>query len=682
MVDFTNPTTRKSAYETTPRVDINANYNLLEENVMHKFASYNYVLTLSALSRQQLDNPQNIPTDAPHDIIARTGGIGQDANVTTRVEEDLGDATVAEKVFNKALKTQSEVIAGAQQILKKGRDIYFNSVSIDSYPRPNQFRKLMNYTKIEMTLEEPNGITFWEKCRAAAFNNGYRNHTTAPFLLTIEFKGFDSNGQEVPSPVPKRCYPIKLSRSELKMNTGSTTYTVSAFPWTEFAMINSFLYTRTGGSVIGQGKELNKILKRFADELNDDIELNEKNAGLRATVDKYEITADPTIGRLQTESGNQYPVTGPFGIDVNRFSKIKFDKNTSIVKILEDLVRQYKKYNNIEEILVKQAKSFGQGAKISEIDQYVSWYKIITTVKENTEFDEVLKTHSRVIRYHIKEFKVHILNFVKAGYGYNFNYDNAVRKVYDYIYTGNNLDILDLNVDYNVGYFNAILRKSDPTFINELKGKITKKIKSLFGSGTYEADELLPLHQYITTLNSESPNIQPEDIETGHIQGVADAQYDYLVNPQGDMVNVTMKIMGDPAFLGQDYAIPMPVGTETVRANIGNNIYDAQIGAFNFDNGEVIVKVNFKFPSDFDENTGLYNFNVEATPQFSGIYRVVRVESNLEQGQFTQTLTMARCLNQQQVTSTLNWSGQKGSDTEKRATGPSESFGLGSMDGA
>ena len=656
MVDFTIPSLKKTVFETFEDKVGSQSGSLVESNFLHRFASYNYVLTLSALKRSQMDQPDEIPNNPPYNIIARTGGIGN-PNVSTTIVDNLGDATIAEKIF-KNTTTEEDVVGESQRVLEKGRDIYFNSCTISSFPRPNEFRKLMNYTKIEMVMEEPNGITFWEKCRAAAFNSGYLNHTTAPFLLTIEFKGFDSSGKEVLNAVPKRVYPIRLSRSSLRMNAGSTTYTVEAYPWTEFGAVNAFLYTRSSGRVNGTGTQLNEILKNFAKELSDDIEENEKDKGLRALADTYEITADTSIGRIETLSDNQYPVSGPFGLSVNRFSAVSYEKNQSIVKILEDLVRQYKKYNDIEKILSDKVKSFTPGSKISEDDQYVSWFKIITTIKEEKEFDKILKTHRRTIKYHIKEFKVHVLNFVKAGFGFSFDYERAVRKVFNYIYTGENLDILDLNVEYNAGYYQSILRKQTPTFLENLANTVTKKVTALFGDTTYEADELLPLSQYVTTLTTDAPNIQPQN-DTGYTQPIADAQYDYLVNPKGDMVTVEMKIMGDPAFLGQDYAIPMKIGETSIRAKIGANLYDTQLGAFNFDNGEVIVKLNFRFPSDFNENTGLYQFNSETTPQFSGLYRIIRVESTMENGQFTQMLTMARCMNQKKVSATLSWAGEK-----------------------
>ena len=55
-----------------------------DPNVLHKFASYNTLFTLSALSQQEIRNPKQFFQGAPHDIIARSGGIGAAANRNER----------------------------------------------------------------------------------------------------------------------------------------------------------------------------------------------------------------------------------------------------------------------------------------------------------------------------------------------------------------------------------------------------------------------------------------------------------------------------------------------------------------------------------------------------------------------------------------------------------------------
>ena len=119
------------------------------------------------------------------------------------------------------------------------------------------------------------------------------------------------------------------------------------------------------------------------------------------------------------------------------------------------------------------------------------------------------------------------------------------------------------------------------------------------------------------------------------------------------MVNIDMKIMGDPAFLGQDFALPMTDpgfgGSYDKKIQVGGVKgfeFDTEKGCFNFDNAEPVVSLDFKFPTDFDEGTGLYEFTKGDTPQFTGIYRVNRVVSVMETGQFTQNLEMTRFNNQ------------------------------------
>jgi len=638
----------------------------IDANRLHKFATYNYVLTLSGLSRTQLDNPKSILKDPAHDIIARTGGIGdaeEFANSNIQFGTGYGKKFEAEGSddFARTLKIKREVGATAEQYnktLKKNRDIYFERVEIDSYPRPNADRKLMNYTKIEMTMSEPNGITFWEKIRAAAFNGGYLDHTDAPFLLTIEFKGYDSKGDPVLDAVQKRFLPIRLTQSSLQMNAGGTTYTLTAQPWTEFAMVNTFLYTRGQGKMSGRGNDLRSYLNDFQNTLNT-IMKSEVKRGVREYEDVYKITADPDIGdtgstSIQAGTGdysNKFKSTGFFG---NKdLHSMTFRKGTSIAKILEDFVKQFPQYSEIDKICdiywnQVQASTAYDEADGSAPTPWVPWFKIITTVKVEKEFDTTLKSHKRTIHYHVQPYKIHVGNFARAGMGGYDTWNQYVKKKYNYIYTGENLDILDLNVEYNASYYQSkLIDGGSAQGNNDLSPSLFKKVIQYFGKRTYP-EPGLPLKQNVTTSKGEDP--EQVGLEVG-LQ--AQQFYDYLTNPKGDMVNVDMKIMGDPAFLGQDFALPMTDpgfgGSYDKKIQVGGVKgfeFDTEKGCFNFDNAEPVVSLDFKFPTDFDEGTGLYEFTKGDTPQFTGIYRVNRVVSVMETGQFTQNLEMTRFNNQ------------------------------------
>ena len=56
----------------------------LKPNVLHQYATYNTIFTLSGITERELQTRKFL-TNPVHDIIARTGGIGEsDGKVTTR----------------------------------------------------------------------------------------------------------------------------------------------------------------------------------------------------------------------------------------------------------------------------------------------------------------------------------------------------------------------------------------------------------------------------------------------------------------------------------------------------------------------------------------------------------------------------------------------------------------------
>ena len=80
------------------------------------------------------------------------------------------------------------------------------------------------------------------------------------------------------------------------------------------------------------------------------------------------------------------------------------------------------------------------------------------------------------------------------------------------------------------------------------------------------------------------------------------------------MVRVEMKIMGDPSFIGDHYAEPIKVmGDGKIQkvervGSYGGNVWDEQQGAFDLDQGEPLVTLHFRYPTDFDEVSGNYKF--------------------------------------------------------------------------
>lgn len=108
-----------------------------------------------------------------------------------------------------------------------------------------------------------------------------------------------------------------------------------------------------------------------------------------------------------------------------------------------------------------------------------------------------------------------------------------------------------------------------------------------------------------------------------------------------------MEILGDPAYLCQDQFIPLNAEGEARRRGL---MFDPLSGSFNADQFTPLIELNYRLPDDINDKTGVMFEKNSTVPEenlfFSGVYQVVRIDSNMSNGQFTQTLTCVRLNNQ------------------------------------
>ena len=306
--DRNSRTTTSTDDKRQPVVDIS------EPNQLFKYASYNVLFTLSALGQAELENTKLLMQSAPHDIIARSSGIGPDANgTTTNVVDEVGlTGGPNDKIVN---APGNERLKGAldksQATLAKNRDIYFKSVNMNAIPGLNEQRRLTGVTQIKMELIEPAGISLLEKVRGAAFNNGYLDHLDAPFLLTMNFVGFDELGNPITDKVKAsldRRIPIKLTDMDMSVTSAGTSYTLTAIPTNETPYVNRYNYPRTTGKLsLTVNNTLGDVVKELEKALNKQNE-DERDAGLIQHPDVYEISINEKLRpdvAITTESIDQ-----------------------------------------------------------------------------------------------------------------------------------------------------------------------------------------------------------------------------------------------------------------------------------------------------------------------------------------------------------------------------------------
>lgn len=130
----------------------------------------------------------------------------------------------------------------------------------------------------------------------------------------------------------------------------------------------------------------------------------------------------------------------------------------------------------------------------------------------------------------------------------------------------------------------------------------------------------------------------PDDAAT-----TAARQFHDLATTGYDMQNLTMKILGDPYFIGDS-----GMGNFTIES-AGNGINKE--GSIDWQKGQVLVRVNFRTPEDANTETGFYDFgNTTVVTQFSGLFRAHEITSEFNRGKFTQSLGLIRIQGQDSKT--------------------------------
>ena len=283
-------------------------------------------------------------------------------------------------------------------------------------------------------------------------------------------------------------------------------------------------------------------------------------------------------------------------------------------------------------------------------NQYVDWFKIKTTVEtpDPQQIDPITKMSPKRIIYQALPFRIHILKFVPPGVSLGkIDWSRNVVKDYNFLYTGDNVDVQNLKINYKTAYYMRNTRSEDKNSTE--KGLFTilgETFKRAFGVER-DPEPLLPLRQYPSAIkgpNTMSTN-RPEDNK-------AQMFYDYLTHPEVDMMKIELEILGDPDYICQDMYVP--IQKDRLRGIGQDQPFDENLG-FQADRYQPIISVRYRLPDDIDEKEGtMFSEGLDGRALFrdenlffNGLYQVNKIESRFDSGQFLQTLFCSRFNNQQ-----------------------------------
>jgi len=612
-------------------------------NVLDKFQTFNCLFTLAALTQNQV-NGHSINRSAIQNIICRSQSIGPSGGVGTS--------------FGKY-------------------DYFIDDVLISAIPALTKKTGNSFATKVTFKVYEPYSMgLFMLTMQQAAKEAGYgQSFKEAPYLLMIEFVGYVDGQPGSPEPGTElvRYIPIKII--DIKFNVGITgsTYLVTAIPYNEHAFREQTVRTvsdiKIAGETVaqlllkgvGEGSEQRpetsllgalqerKDIERKAGRLNNDDEYYihfptdyQDVPGTENEISDAKVYTDFSNAGTQIfpelqeifDSNKHIYKSPKFKLEKNRVWH--FVQECTIPEIITEVILRSEYIQN--QVLTELNQQGQQTFKSFKVDSngMIKWFRIETHVRDK-DFNAQLGRQQREYHYRVLVYKVHVHRFLPPGEtspGLQ-TLKNSVARVYDYIYTGKNTEILDFQINFDLAFFTPVpfdasenVGQNNPSQAGIDAGGVPLFYKFTQGQGIGNLAELTTANVQAAQRQYHSKGMGGSGNDNEKTSQIRTMQA--LLTNKGDMVNLNMDIMGDP------YYIPSTGMGNLIVPSSGFGITNE--GSMNYQSNELYIQINFRTPIDLDPETGLYKFE-KGIDIWSGLYQVTGIESKFNGGKFTQTLT-------------------------------------------
>ena len=403
-----------------------------------------------------------------------------------------------------------------------------------------------------------------------------------------------------------------------------------------------------------------KSSQRFS---NQNQSSNDANAG--ATFNPADA-GEKSVGGTEVDAttsqniGNNPIAKSKFGFNVKRGGNFPFktdkdvvDEETGRVKRgimqIDESARSFhftqkqKLTDIITQVILSSTWAKEATQKATKADGMIDWFKIDTQI-EFLEYDASIGDFAKKYVYRVVPFKVHSSIFGNPNAippGYDILEKNIVKK-YEYIYSGQNTEILSFDIDINYLFYTGANPQAETKTKNDAntdnKGTVGSNPKTVVvEKGNSSVAQAANLGKSKVKKNPDLFNVLrggsgDVDVEQKIAQSFQDA---FLNVTSADLVKINFTVMGDTYYL-IDSGLSNYFATESSSSTLLT-----EDGTMNYEGQDVYIYITFRTPADINERTGGFEFDDGVSP-FSGIYRVIKVISKFEGGTFKQELQCIR----------------------------------------
>jgi len=373
----------------------------------------------------------------------------------------MSDSAVQQKLFGKVARTQRVVIAESGLT-----DVGIENVQIRSIGAISKETGIGQATNFSFELHEPFGAVLLDKISDAAKFLGVKNFSKSPYYLELSFRGRetgDSSSQEGDQGDLRELvwiWPLHFTRMSLNVGTGGSIYAINAVIFGDLAYTNQASDLQKPVSVTAT--TVKEFFDSFETQMNDRAATKTKSSGYQLA-DTYKFIIDDSIlsesivpDRLedrQNRSGGYEFADGKM--------VFTFQPPTSIDRIVENVL-------SLAPLFQKKIKGTADkdalgDSKAGEEAITQTLYRLIadTTVGE---YDEKREDYQHMYRYLIVPYEMTTIqtpsnnaaNVTSEQRVESLQRKGRIKKIYNYIYTGLNDQVLDFDLTFNFNWYIAL----------------------------------------------------------------------------------------------------------------------------------------------------------------------------------------------------------------------------------
>lgn len=311
---------------------------------------------------------------------------------------------------------------------------------------------------------------------------------------------------------------------------------------------------------------------------------------------------------------------------------IQFSESQKIADIISAVIRDSEYVRNI-------IKDVGKKPNIPDQYGMINYFMVRIEVTNTDVIDTTTKKPFQKFTYVVTPYKTHVTKvptYAQQEYKEE-DFKRICLREYNYIYTGQNIDVLNFKLNFNTLFFEAVpaamgnkdvpSAKTGAGPTNDPSAKQTGVAQEKVQS---EQVPVAPAKTVPTPVQQDTGN--GGQVLSDPYSTLAKKMHSAVIDAKASLITGEIEILGDPLYVatgGAGNYNPKPSTRGTTNTGEAAHLY-----------GEVLIVINFRNPIDYD-NTGMMQFDANRVP-FSGIFKVNKVSSSFKEGMFKQKLEIMR----------------------------------------